>query len=275
VGSRFLPAWILACFGACGAVLPGAAPAEVAAGGGGCLELDEPNPIRGPDAELPVEAEPPVGQPAEAEPPVPPSGLDADAVLAMTPEECYAKLDEWGASYERVEDAPETIDAPVRLVGPLAGVTYAVPWSVTNHHDVLDCRLAVTLAEWSVLLRERGVVEVRIYSFYRSGNRGGVSSRQAQGRPSQHSFGLAIDARWFVREDGDVLDVLEDWQSPGTDEPCDGAVEDPRAAALLDFYCSAWTDRLFHVQLSPDHNAEHENHFHLDVGGAGGGWYVD
>ncbi|MBI5500945.1 MAG: extensin family protein [Deltaproteobacteria bacterium] len=261
----FFPALTVACFGACGAILPRPAGSGEEQGGGPEVVEEEPNPVAGPDAEPPVEPE---------APPVP-AGLDADAVLALTPDECFTKLDEWEVPYERVDDAPATIDAPIRLTGPLAGVTYAVPWTVTNHHDVLDCRLALALAEWSVLLHERGVVEVRIYSFYRAGSRGGVTSRRAQGQPSQHSYGLAIDAGWFVKADGDVLSVLDDWVDPGTEVTCGGSVDAADGAALLDLYCSAWSARLFHVQLSPAHNQEHENHFHLDVGGGGGGWYLD
>jgi len=209
----------------------------------------------------------------EPEPPVP-QGLDADALLALTADECYAQIDAWNVPYERVADAPPAIETPVRLTGPVAGVTYAIPWPVTNHHDVLDCRLAAALAEWSVLLRALGVVEVRIYSFYREGSRQGVGAA-ARGRPSQHRAGLAIDARWFVLASGETLDVLADWRDPGTDETCDGAVDDPRAAVLLSAFCGAWTARLFHVQLSPAHNREHANHFHLDLGGGNGGRYID
>jgi len=217
--------------------------------------------------------DPPPDAAAEPAPPVP-QGLDADALVALTADECYAQLDEWKVPYERVARAPSEIDAPVRLTGPVAGVTYAIPWRVTNHHDVLDCRLAAALAEWSVVLRALDVVEVRIYSFFRRGSRQGVGTASS-GRRSQHHYGLAIDLRWLVLESGQVLDVLADWRDPGTDETCDGSVDDPRAAVLLAAYCGAWTARLFHVQLSPAHNREHANHFHLDLGGGNGGWYID
>lgn len=212
---------------------------------------------------------------AAAEPAAPvPQGLDADALVALAADACYAQLDAWKVPYERVAEAPSGIEAPVRLTGPVAGVTYTIPWRVTNHHDVLDCRLAAALAEWSVLLRALDIVEVRLYSFYREGSRQGVGTA-ARGRPSQHHYGLAIDARWFVLASGEVLDVLTDWRDPGTEETCDGAVDDARAAVLLSAFCGAWAARLFHVQLSPAHNREHANHFHLDLGGGNGGRYVD
>lgn len=274
-----VPLLVLVGTGACAAGLPQSL--EWPCGDPVDPLIDEPSPeddgvaVAGAadaDAEQPPDDAPPEGA-AEPEAPVP-QGLDADALVALTSEQCFAQLDEWQVPYERVSGAPSGIADPVRLTGPVAGVNYVIPWRVTNHHDVLDCRLAAALAEWSVVLRALDVVEVRIYSFFRRGSRQGVGTASS-GRRSQHHYGLAIDLRWLVLESGEVLDVLADWRDPGTDETCDGSVDDPRAAVLLAAYCGAWTARLFHVQLSPAHNREHANHFHLDLGGGNGGWYID
>jgi hypothetical protein len=255
----------VACFWACGAALPPSGTADPGTAASATT-------VVGVSARTAGDV---VASAAEEEPPAPvPGGLDADAAGALTREECFSKLDEWAVPYEKVDDAPQAIDAPVRLTGPVAGVSFVIPWDARNHNDVLDCRLAVALAEWSVLLRERGVVEVRLYSFYRSGGRGGVTSARARGQLSQHNFGMAIDARWFVLENGDVLDVLADFVNPGTDDICEGTVEDERGAVLLDLYCAAAAAKLFHVQISPAHNAQHANHYHLDLNGANGGWYI-
>jgi hypothetical protein len=263
-----LPAFAWALFAACAFV-----PRFVAATGQGAI-----GEVSLPEMALAAEIGPQEAAPADdAEVDVTPvpGGLDADAVLAMTPDECRAKLDEWQVPYEVPDDPPASIDAPIRFTGPVAGVAFAIPWAATNGNDVLDCRLGVALAEWAVLLRERKVVEVRLYSFYRHGTRHGVTAARAQGQLSQHHFGLAIDARWFVLQGGEVLDVAADFVDPGTDDTCSGAADDAEASVLLDIYCAAWSARLFHVQLSPAHNQEHANHFHLDVGGANGGWYLD
>jgi hypothetical protein len=256
---------VLLAIGACGAALPGPSDPTAADGADQSSAAGEPEPS--PTDGSAGEPEPAPEQPL-------PGGLDADAILALSAEDCLAKLEEWGVPFEAVDDAPESIATPVRFAGPVAGVTFAIPWPASKHQDVMDCRLAVAVAEWAVLLRERGVVEVRLFSFYRHGERNGVGER-ARGRLSQHHFGLAIDAGWLVREDGDVLDVREDFVDPGGDDTCAGEVDDERGAALLDLYCAAWAARLFHVQLSPAHNRQHANHFHLDLGGGGGGWYMD
>jgi hypothetical protein len=247
-------------FGACVAVLPAAAEPS----GDGESRGDPEEASEGAADGAVVEP---------VEPAFPrPEGLDADAVLALEPDACLALLDRWGVPYERVSNAPESIRTPLRLAGPVAGVVFRVPWRVDRHQDVLDCRLAVAIAQWAALLADRGVTEVRIYSFHRNGNRNGVSSG---GQLSQHHFGLAIDARWFVLGQEDVLDVEADFAAPPAADTCDGSVDDPRAALLLELYCAAWRERLFHVQLSPAHNRAHENHYHLDVGGGNGGRYLD
>jgi hypothetical protein len=265
---------VLLGLGACAAGLPlpqVGAPSvedvadELLASAAGDAPGDDVQPADAPEGET-------AGEIGEPTPPVP-EGLDADELVELTPDECYAQLDAWSVPYERVTGAPSDIEAPVRFTGAVAGVTWAIPWRVVNHQDVLDCRLAAALAEWAVLLRALDVVEVRLYSFYRRGSRQGAGA-EASGRRSQHQVGLAADVRWFVLESGEVLDVLADFRDPGSEELCDGALEDPRAAVLLAAYCGACAARLFHVQLSPLHNREHANHFHLDLAGAGGGRYI-
>ena len=268
MGRVLLPAFAWMLFAVCAFV-----PRSVGAAGQESI-AGAPLPATATAAQA-LPAEPVPSDDAEVEVAPVPEGLDADAILALTPDECRAQLDAWKIPYEVPDDPPVSIDAPIRFTGPVVGVTFAIPWTATNGNDVLDCRLGVALAEWAVLLRERKVVEVRLYSFYRHGARHGVTAARAQGQLSQHHYGLAIDARWFVLDGGEVLDVAADFVDPGTDDTCSGASDDAEASVLLDIYCTAWSARLFHVQLSPAHNREHANHFHLDVGGANGGWYLD
>lgn len=201
--------------------------------------------------------------------------LDADAASALEPEECLALLAAWEIPFERVDGAPGSIRTPIRLTGPVRGVTFRIPWAVRNGHDVLDCRLGVALAQWASMLAERGIVEVRLFSFYRQGARRGVSDPAGAGRLSQHHFGLAVDAGWFITAAGDVLDVKEHFATTDGGPVCDGEADDDRAAVLLAVFCDAVRVRLFHVQLSPLHDAHHRNHFHLDLGGGNGGWFVE
>ncbi|MBI5489401.1 MAG: extensin family protein [Deltaproteobacteria bacterium] len=223
----------------------------------------------------PVAVTPVLVVPVEPEPsPAPFTGYDADDILALDPDECRAVLADWGVTWETADDAPETIEDPIRLTGPAGGVRFRVPGEDVAPHDVIDCRFAVALAEWGAQLHERGVVEVDAFGFWRGGHRVGSHVRD---EPTQHNYGLAIDAAYFVLEDDSKLVVLSDWEiSGGEDWTCDATPEGDAAALLLDFFCAPAEASIFHVYIGPAHDAEHHNHFHFDLGGGGeGGWFLN
>ncbi|MGX7952476.1 extensin-like domain-containing protein [Tsuneonella sp. HG249] len=74
---------------------------------------------------------------------------------------------------------------------------------------------------------------------------------RADGRWSEHATGNAIDIAGFVLSDGTRISVLRDWHA------------DPAKAAFLrrvrDEGCE-----IFGTVLSPDYNAAHRDHLHLD-----------
>jgi hypothetical protein len=70
---------------------------------------------------------------------------------------------------------------------------------------------------------------------------------------SEHAFGKAADIGGFRLEDGRVISVLHDFRSKG-----------PKGVFLREIRDRACD--LFDVTLSPDYDAAHANHFHLDVG---------
>lgn len=77
------------------------------------------------------------------------------------------------------------------------------------------------------------------------------------GALSQHASANALDIAGFRLADGRRISVLKDWPGEG---------EDARFLRLArDGACDA-----FNVVLSPDYNAAHRNHFHMDAGS----WWV-
>lgn len=73
------------------------------------------------------------------------------------------------------------------------------------------------------------------------------------GRRSQHASADALDIAGFRLADGRSINVLRDWPKDNQDarflrQVRDGACD------------------MFSVVLSPDYNAAHRNHFHVDVG---------
>lgn len=87
---------------------------------------------------------------------------------------------------------------------------------------------------------------------------GAYSCRRLYGRTegawSQHATGNAIDIAGFVLADGTRISVLRDWDSEGDGE---------KARFLRQTRDGAC--RAFSTVLSPEYNAAHADHFHLDM----------
>jgi hypothetical protein len=76
---------------------------------------------------------------------------------------------------------------------------------------------------------------------------------RAEGRLSQHAAANALDIAGFRLADGQRISVLKDWKAEG---------DDARFLRLVrDGAC-----KQFNTVLSPDYNAAHRNHFHVDMG---------
>jgi hypothetical protein len=86
---------------------------------------------------------------------------------------------------------------------------------------------------------------------------GGGSS----GRWSEHATGNAIDIAAFVLDDGRRVSLSRGWNGD--------AEESAFLRQVRDAACGP-----FATVLSPDYNAAHADHFHLDQAGRGGGWSV-
>lgn len=126
------------------------------------------------------------------------------------------------------------------------------------------CPVAAGLAlwEWNIVQpaaqKHFGSRVVRIEHF------GSYSCRRMYGRSSgdwsEHARANAVDIAAFVLADGRRISVLNDWKGEG---------EKPAFLhAVRDGAC-----RLFSTVLSPDYNAAHHDHLHLDQAARGEmGW---
>lgn len=130
----------------------------------------------------------------------------------------------------------------------------------------ISCPVAAGLAlwEWHVVqpaaLRHFGrhVASIQHYGSY--------SCRRMYGRGegdwSEHATANAIDVAGFTLEDGERIAVRHHWQGSG-----------PRAAFLREVRVGAC--KLFSSVLSPDYNAAHADHLHLDQAERGEtGWRI-
>jgi hypothetical protein len=150
---------------------------------------------------------------------------------------------------------------PDRATGPSCGVFGAVTIERSAHEVgtpfTLTCRAAVSLALWErhavapAAQRHFALPVQRVEHF------GSYACRNVYGRPSatrsRHATAEALDVAGFVLADGRRIRVLADWED-----------ESPEALFLRDVRDGAC--RFFDGVLSPDYNAAHRDHLHLDRG---------
>jgi hypothetical protein len=159
-------------------------------------------------------------------------------------------------------DAPMTYRAvPDEVMGPQCGLFDAVTIERTAN-DVgapfsLTCRAAVSLALWEKHAVAPAAEEHLASPVARIEHFGSYACRNVYGRPnatrSRHATADAFDVAGFVLADGRRIRVLGDWS------------EDTGAARFLrDVRNGAC--RFFDGVLSPDYNAAHRDHLHLDRG---------
>lgn len=135
---------------------------------------------------------------------------------------------------------------------------YAVEQSVYPYSApvLVSCPLTAALYVWerevvapASALLESPVARIEMIGAYSCRRIYG----RAEGRVSEHATANAIDISGFRLENGRVVSVLEAWDSTGPDAEFLRAV---RGGGC----------RLFRGVLSPDYNAAHADHLHLDMG---------
>jgi hypothetical protein len=157
---------------------------------------------------------------------------------------------------------------PVLLRGPIEGVTYR---SARKNGVVVSCALAQRMVHLSKVVARHGVVQVNINSAYRR-------------RPntSFHTMGMALDIfRFMLRErvaapDGSRsrwLSVARDFYVTPNHRTCDPKLFGPstpvganeRSRRLLAIACALFETGQFSSVLTPNYNAGHRDHFHVDI----------
>jgi hypothetical protein len=150
---------------------------------------------------------------------------------------------------ERALSTP--VPAPVVVQGPVGGVRFR---AVQSDREVeLSCELASRLPALAALLTKHGVRTAHVNSSYRE-----------QPRVSFHTFGLALDIAAFETNNGPLV-VATDFELSPDVSTCDAKPESARGRALLALACDLAASGLFSSVLTPNYNAGHRDHFHLDI----------
>ena len=120
----------------------------------------------------------------------------------------------------------------------------------------VTCPASIALLLWERDVLNSSAMEIFGSKLARIEHLGAYSCRRLYGRDtgpwSEHATANAIDIAGFVLENGTRIDVLRDWPGEG---------EKARFLRVVrDGACES-----FATVLSPDYNAAHANHFHLDM----------
>jgi hypothetical protein len=179
--------------------------------------------------------------------------LLAGTAHANSSKSCYAELDERNVTYKKTKKPG--IAQAVEIAGPLGGVDLAGQGTL-----VIDCSLAVSLAEVGRYMRALGIARATFSSAYSRRNVRGTN------RPSKHSYGLAIDVSGFSGPELGAIRVAPDYeQGLGGTVDCVGQPMTQAGAVLKILQCQLVRSGLFHLVLSPDFDDAHHDHFHLEV----------
>ena len=170
---------------------------------------------------------------------------------AADPARCRAILREGGVAFVEAPRPAKTCLTPdsLRLQHGVLALSPAAP--------LMTCREALAYAFWTrhavqpAARAELGqsIVRIEHYGTYACRNIYG----QAAGRRSEHAYANALDVAAFRTASGARISVVRDFRDPG-----------PRGRFLRrvrDAACP-W----FRGVLSPDYNAAHRDHLHLDRG---------
>ena len=181
------------------------------------------------------------------------------ASLGEYPRRCRALLSEVGSA-----DRPAATVTATPPCGFTDGMRLDHAIAFRPAGIVTACPVAAALVLW-----ERDVVQpaasrhlgTRVTGFDHAGS---YSCRRIGGGPegrfSEHATADAIDITGFRLASGGNVSVLRDWKADGSRDPA-------RAAFLREVRDGAC--RLFSTTLSPDYNAAHADHFHLDQASRG------
>lgn len=178
--------------------------------------------------------------------------------VAGATEACMQVLREAGVQVERALDRDDggfcVVRGAVRITG--GAVTPLSPGGV-----VMQCPLAVRYVIWDrQVLRPaaqaafgQGVSRVENFGTYSC--RRIYGSTEVNDRPSEHARANALDVGSIRLEDGRTVSLTGDWNGQGRT----GAQGAAFLRRIRDGAC-----RVFSTVLSPDYNAAHADHLHLD-----------
>ena len=123
----------------------------------------------------------------------------------------------------------------------------------------VKCEFAHALVDMAEEFKAQGVKEVIHWGTYNCRYIGGTKTL------SEHGFANAIDIAGFKMNDGSYHSVLKGWEK-GVSSP-----KTPGGKVLKWFADTMYKKHIFNIILTPEYNAAHADHFHVDL--TPGSWF--
>ncbi|MET0385655.1 MAG: extensin family protein [Polyangiales bacterium] len=148
---------------------------------------------------------------------------------------------------------PTPVATPVTVRAAIGGVTFRFLHAAPGL--VIACELATRLQDIAAVVSRHGVHTVHVMSAYRD-----------HPFPSFHTLGLALDLSRFDTNEG-ALVVKSDFVIDRNRETCDpeSGGQSDKHKRLRAIACDLAESRRFSSVLTPNYNAGHRDHFHIDI----------
>ncbi len=207
------------------------------------------------------------------EPPRPATGAPPSDFVEGPPDRvCLDGLRERQIAF--VEWPTKGIRTPVRILGLIGAVRLrSHDPRLTGKPALMDCELARALFEAGPAFRALGVRELLYSGAYQ------YRTRHGSKRLSEHAHGMAIDVHAFVLDTagsessgGTVVEVSRDFEPrvgkwavlPDATE-CVGHPRTDVGRLLRTLACRLRASSVLREVITPDDNADHHDHFHLEA----------
>jgi hypothetical protein len=178
---------------------------------------------------------------------------------------CHAMLDALGLDWAAVGPTRGVAD-PVRVQPVIEGVRFRYVSNDEPTAMLMDCELAPRLVRLAQLVRPYGIDEVIHIGIYNYRCIGGGDPDVDDCTPSQHARARAIDLHAFGLEGSDVeYSTEDDFVITMRGDACPIASSSEPDRVLKEIACSLWSDAIFQIVLTPNYNADHRNHYHVDM----------
>ena len=178
---------------------------------------------------------------------------------------CHGTLDALGLDWAPAGATPGIAD-PVRVQPYINGVAFRYVSNTDPTAMLMDCGLAIRLYRLTQVLIPYGIDEVIHIGIYNYRCIGGGDPDSGTCTPSMHAYARAIDLHAFGLEGSDETYSTEtDFVITTRADACPIPSFSDKDRILKEVACAMWAERIFEIVLTPNYNADHRNHYHVDM----------